>query len=209
MKDTTTGKEIIYPVGIDDLLVCVMVEKETINSAPVYDAEIWRLPVIVKLGIKGNGSTNVKYASNKLFARVSRQTEHELTLDYVSLPTNLYDRLQGITHREGISFETTGVKEMPYFALGFIGELSDGSKGCTWYPRVQLSNATELEYESTDANFDFKDLKITMTASGLVNNGVLYSQFNPLRNGITNLTFDKFISKVVYDEKIIDELITP
>ncbi|MBC1388654.1 phage tail protein, partial [Listeria innocua] len=92
---------------------------------------------------------------------------------------------------------------------GYIGPLSDGSQGCTWYPRVQLSNAEELEFESTNDDSEIKDLKLTMTASGLRNNAVLYSQFNPLRASVENLTLEKFISTVVYDNTVIEELTKP
>ncbi|MBF2512808.1 phage tail protein [Listeria marthii] len=201
--------QMIYPVGVDDLLICMMVEQDSSTSSPKYDLKVWRLPVVVKLGIKGNGSVKAKYASNKMFARVGRQTEHELSLDYVAIPVALFDVMQGITHNEGVSFSTTNVKEMPTFALGFIGPLSDGSQGCTWYPRVQLSNAEELEFETTSEEIEIKDLKLTMTASGLRNNSVLYSQFNPLRDSIKNLTLEKYISTVVYDEEVVEELTKP
>ncbi|EHP6530328.1 phage tail protein [Listeria monocytogenes] len=201
--------QLIYPVGVDDLLICMMVEQDTSTGAPTYATKVWRVPVVVKLGVKGNGTVKAKYASNKMFARMGRQTEHELSLDYVSLPIALFDDMQGLTHDEGVSFSTTNVKEMPTFALGYIGPLSDGSQGCTWYPRVQLSNAEELEFETTSEEIEIKDLKLTMTASGLRNNAVLYSQFNPLRESVKNLTLEKFISTVVYDEKVIEELTKP
>ncbi|EIN8848589.1 phage tail protein [Listeria monocytogenes] len=201
--------QLIYPVGVDDLLICMMVEQDSSTGAPKYATKVWRVPVVVKLGVKGNGTVKAKYASNKMFARMGRQTEHELSLDYVSLPIALFDEMQGLTHDEGVSFSTTNVKEMPTFALGYIGPLSDGSQGCTWYPRVQLSNAEELEFETTSEEIEIKDLKLTMTASGLRNNAVLYSQFNPLRESVKNLTLEKFISTVVYDEKVIEELTKP
>ncbi|EBF5125625.1 phage tail protein [Listeria monocytogenes] len=202
-------EQLIYPVGIDDLLVCMMTTQDSSTTEPVYETTIYRVPVIVKLGVKGNGTTKSKYASNKMFARVGRQTEHELSLDYVALPVDLFDKMRGLTHDEGVSFSKTTVQEMPVFALGYIGPMSDGSKGCTWYPHVQLSNAEELEFETTTDEIDFKDYKLTMTASGLRFNEVLYSQFNPLRESVDKLTFDKFITKVVYDENVIDSLITP
>ncbi|EAE1299624.1 major tail protein [Listeria monocytogenes] len=201
--------QLIYPVGIDDLLICMMVEQDSSTGVPKYATKVWRLPVVTKLGIKGNGSVKAKYASNKLFARVGRETEHELSLEYVSLPISVFDEMSGVTHDEGVSFSTTNVKEMPTFALGYIGPLSDGSQGCTWYPRVQLSNAEELEFESTNDDSEIKDLKLTMTASGLRNNAVLYSQFNPLRASVENLTLEKFISTVVYDNTVIEELTKP
>ncbi|MBC2196308.1 major tail protein [Listeria booriae] len=201
--------QLIYPVGVDDLLICMMTAQDSSTGVPTYATKIWRLPVIVKLGIKGNGTVKAKFASNKMFARVGRQTGHEISLDYVAMPVALFDEMNGVTHTEGVSFAKTEVKEMPYFALGYIGPMSDGSKGCTWYPRVQLTNAEELELETTEEEIDIKDLKITMDASGLRNNNVLYSQFNPLRDTVENLTLEKFISEVVYDEKVVDKLVTP
>ncbi|EAG8700718.1 phage tail protein [Listeria monocytogenes] len=202
-------ENLIYPVGISDLLVCMMTGRDSVTGAPTYSTTINRLPVISKLGVKGNGTSKSKYASNKMFTRVGRQTEHELALEYVAMQIALYDEMRGLTHSEGVSFTTTDPTEMPVFALGYVSPLSDGSEGATWYPHVQLSNSEELEMETTTEEIDFKDLKLTMNASGLTSNGVLYSQFNPLRESVKDLTLDKFISKVVYDESVIDTLVTP
>ena len=87
-----------------------------------------RLPNIVKLGIKGNGSTKDKWASNKLFARVSRETQHELTLDHVAIPIAIWDKMKGAVSKNGVSFSKSTPKEMPYFAVGAIGPLSNGEK---------------------------------------------------------------------------------
>ncbi|EAD0080280.1 hypothetical protein D7094_14005 [Listeria monocytogenes] len=201
------SEQLLYPVGVSDLLFCMMVSSEAVLSGPSYEMKIWRLPVAVKLGVKGNGTVKTKYASNKMFARVGRQTEHELSLDHVAIPIELWDKMNGVQAREGVTFATNEVKEMPFFAFGYVGPLSDGSTGATWYPRVQLSNAEEVEFETTTDEIDIKDLKLTMTASALLLNGVIYSQFNPARDGIKHLTFDDYISEVVYDEKILEKLI--
>ena len=71
---STKDKQLLYPIGIDDLFIVMWTQSETVSSGPTFDSEIWRLPNIVKLGIKGNGSTKDKWASNKLFARVSRDS---------------------------------------------------------------------------------------------------------------------------------------
>ena len=45
--------------------------------APTY-SEVIRLPIATKLGIKGNGTALEKWASSKMFRRVSRETKHEI-----------------------------------------------------------------------------------------------------------------------------------
>lgn len=194
-------KQLIYPIGIDDLFIAMMTQIDTVSSEPVYDAEIWQLPNVVKLGIKGNGSTKDKYASNKLFARVSRETQHELSLDHVAFPIELWDLMQDKKSINGVAFSKTAPKEMPFFALGAIGPLSNGEKSAFWYPKVQLSNATEHSFETIEEEMEVKDISCTMTAVGLLVNGVIKADFNSVRTSVADLTVEKFMSEVIFDEK--------
>lgn len=196
------GKEeqIFYNVGINDLYICLMTTKETATTQPVYDEKVWQLSNVSKLGVKGNGKTTDKYASNKLFARVSQETQHELTLDHVGLPVALFDKMRGLTGDKGVAFTTTEAKELPFFGLGFVAPLSNGEQNAIWYPRVQISIATEESYETTTEDLDVKDVSLTMTASGLLNNNVLKSDFNSTRTSTSSLTLEQFMKQVVYDE---------
>lgn len=199
-------KQLLYPIGIDDLFIVMMTEAETPMSKPTYDTEIWRLPNVVKIGIKGNGSTKEKYASNKIFTRVSRETQHELSLDHVAFPVELWDKMKGIVSKKGVAFTTTEVKEMPYFALGAIGPLSNGESSAFWYPRVQLSNVTEEEYETIGEEIEVKDISCSMAATGLLTNNVLKADFNSARKTVDGLTVEQFMEQVLYDESQLDEI---
>ncbi|HAP3666430.1 TPA: phage tail protein [Enterococcus faecalis] len=193
-------KQLLYPIGVDDLFIAMWTQPETVTSAPVFDTEIWRLPNIVKLGIKGNGTTKEKWASNKLFTRVSRETQHELSLTHVSFPVALWDQMKGMASKNGVAFSKSTPKEMPYFALGAIGPLSNGEKSAFWYPKVQISIATEHELETTTEDIDVKDISLTMTATGLLMNDVIKSDYNSVRSTVTDMTVEKFMSEVIYDE---------
>lgn len=193
-------KQLLYPIGIDDLFIVMWTQPETIGSAPVFDKEIWRLPNIVKLGIKGNGSTKDKWASNKLFARVSRETQHELSLDHVAIPVAIWDQMKGAVSKNGVSFSKSTPKEMPYFAIGAIGPLSNGEKSAFWYPKVQFTIAEEHEYETTTEEMEIKDISCTMTATSLLVNDVIKSDYNSVRSSVTDMTVEKFMTEVIYDE---------
>lgn len=193
-------KQLLYPIGIDDLFIVMWTQPETVGTAPVFDKEIWRLPNIVKLGIKGNGSTKDKWASNKLFARVSRETQHELSLDHVAIPIAIWDKMKGAVSKNGVSFSKSTPKEMPYFAVGAIGPLSNGEKSAFWYPKVQLAIAEEHEFETATEDMDIKDISCTMTATSLLVNDVIKSDYNSVRSSVTNMTVEKFMAEVIYDE---------
>lgn len=193
-------KQLLYPIGIDDLFIVMWTQPETVGTAPVFDKEIWRLPNIVKLGIKGNGSTKDKWASNKLFARVSRETQHELSLDHVAIPVAIWDQMKGAVSKNGVSFSKSTPKEMPYFAIGAIGPLSNGEKSAFWYPKVQLVIAEEHEYETTTEEMEIKDISCTMTATSLLVNDVIKSDYNSVRSSVTDMTVEKFMAEVIYDE---------
>ena len=74
-------QDIFYFEGLDDILIAMMTVNETISTPPQY-GEITRLPIATKLAIKGNGSELEKWASSKMFRRVSRETKHEIGLDH-------------------------------------------------------------------------------------------------------------------------------
>lgn len=201
------SEQLLYPVGIDDLFIVMYEQPGTVTEFPVFSEKIWRLPNVVKLGIKGNGSTSEKYASNKMFTRVSRETKHELSLDHVSFPVELWDEMNGLTSTEGVTFTKTEVKEMPFFALGAIGPLSNGESSAFWYPRVQLSNTTEHEYETTEEEIEVKDISCAMNATGLLTNNVLKADFNSARDSVKKFTVESFMQQVIYDEGQLEEIL--
>ena len=64
--------------------------------------------------------------------RVSRETQHELTLDHVAIPIAIWDKMKGAVSKNGVSFQNQHLKEMPYFAVGAIGPLSNGEKSAAF-----------------------------------------------------------------------------
>lgn len=194
-------KQVKYFEGIDDVFFVPMLEKDTSMVKPIYDTEnICRLPIATKLGVKGNGSEKVKYASSKVFRRVSRETEHELSLDHVGMPIELLDALNGVVPVKGVVFNKAQAREMPYFAFGFIGRIEGGDKMAVWYPRVQLTLATDSEYETATDDDEIKDVSLTMVASSLIYNEVINASFNSMRETPDLITVEEFIEEVIYEE---------
>lgn len=199
--------KVLYFEGIDDVFFVPITTPDAPGSKPVYAKdEMERLAIAVKLSVKGNGSEKTKYASSKIFRRVSKETEQELGLDHVGMPIDLMDKLQGITATKGVVFKKAEAKEMPYFGFGFIGNIEGGKKMAVWYPRVQLSAATELEYETTTEDDEIKDVGLSMTASPLLYNGVINAAFDETRTNASGLTLDQFISEVIFEESQLTAL---
>ncbi|MHC5215398.1 phage tail protein [Enterococcus sp. LJL128] len=198
--------DIFYFEGIDDVFFVPMTTTEDFQTEPVY-GEIVRLPIATKLSVKGNGSTKEKWASSKMFRRVSRETKHELGLDHVGIPISLLDVLTAVNSVDGAAFAKNLAKEYPFFAFGFIGNIEGGHKKAVWYPKVQISNVTDEEYVTTEEELsDIQDVTLNMVATGLVNNHVMHASFDTTRESATIDLFEKFIKQPVFDETQWQEL---
>lgn len=191
--------DVLYFDGLDDILIAMMTTPDNVGVEPVY-SEIVRLPIATKLGIKGNGSTLEKWASSKMFRMVSRETKHEIALDHVGIPIEVMDELKGLVAVNAATFATTQSREYPFFAFGFIGNMEGGGKKAVWYPKTQLSNVIDEEYETAEEETKINDVTANLVSVGLKNNGVIYSSFDSNRAGGSIELFEKFIKQPVYSE---------
>lgn len=191
--------DVFYFEGIDDILIAMMDEKDAVDAPPTY-GEIVRLPIATKLAIKGNGSALEKWASSKMFRRVSRETKHEIGLDHVGIPIAVMDELKGLVAESGVTFGKNTAREYPYFAFGFIGNIEGGAKKAVWYPNTQLSNVIDEEYATAEDETKIDDVTANFVAIGLKYNNVMYSSFDSNREGGSLELFEKFIAQPVYDE---------
>ncbi|EOB3454987.1 major tail protein [Enterococcus hirae] len=200
------AQEIKFFEGLSDILIAPMLTDDTPTSEPTYD-EVVRLPIATKLAIKGNGSTLEKYASSKLFRSIGRETKHELGLDHVGIPIELMDKLKGLTPVKGVTFSNTKVKQFPFFAFGFIGNIEGGAQMAVWYPKSQLSNVIDESYVTSEDAIDIADVTANIVSYGLntePNN--MYATFNSLRDSATGVTLEQFIKQPVISEDQWNEL---
>ncbi|MCT1193906.1 major tail protein [Lactococcus lactis] len=198
--------DVFYFEGLDDILIAMMTKKDTVSTAPQY-GEIVRLPIATKLKVKGNGSELEKWASSKMFRRVSRETKHELGLDHVGIPIELMDQIKGLIAKNGVTFGKNNARELPYFAFGFIGNVEGGGKKVVWYPKTQLSIVVDEEYATVEEDTKIDDVTANLVATGLLNNGVMYSSYDSNRDSSLGVSVDKFIKQPVYDETQWDEIV--
>lgn len=190
--------DVFYFEGIDDIFFTMMDVEDNINVKPTYK-EITRLPIATKLAIKGNGSTLEKWASSKMFRRVSRETKHEIGLDHVGIPIEVMDELKGLMATRGVVFGRNTAREYPYFGFGFIGNIEGGGKKAVWYPKVQLSNVIDEEYATTEDETKIDDVTANLVATGLKYNNVMYSSFDSYRDS-ADISVDQFIADVIFEE---------
>lgn len=196
----TKAQQTLYPVGIDDLFLAMMVGgKDVSKEIPTYE-DIDHYSVIETLGIQGNQTNTTKWASNKLFANVTKNSTYTLTLDHPDLPVEIKDKIMGYMAEKGIVFNTSNPKEFPCFALGFIAPLSDGvSKRARWYPKVQVVPAQESYTTGTDET-TIPTKQLTMTATPLGFNSVTEVDFNSARDSATGVSAEQFMRQVVCDK---------
>ncbi|MCJ7840506.1 phage tail protein [Lederbergia sp. NSJ-179] len=203
MPETSKAKQLLYPVGIESLFIAFMEGgKDSRDAIPTYDTEIYRMDNIVELGIAGNPTTVVKWASNKMFVNASKNSKFTLNLTHVALPQEVQDKMDGVTPVKGISFSNAKVNEYPMFALGFIAPLSDGSKVARWYPRVQKVPAEETFSTNTEES-EVKDQAATYEATPLLYNDNTEVKFSEVREGADGITVEDFMKQVICDESEI------
>lgn len=201
-------QDVYYFEGLDDILIAMMATLDEVDSAPTY-SEVVRLPIATKLGIKGNGTALEKWASSKMFRRVSRETKHEIGLDHVGIPIEVMDELKGLIAQAGVTFGKNTAREFPYFAFGFIGNIEDGGKKAVWYPKTQLSNVIDEEYTTAEDETKIDDVTANFVSVGLKHNNVMYSSFDSNRSSAKPGDFEKFIAQPIYDEEQWKKLVTP
>lgn len=202
----TKAQELLYPVGIESLFIAFMTGgKDTRDAIPTYDTEIYRMDNIVEIGIAGNPTSVVKWASNRMFVNAGKNSKFTLSLTHVALPQEVQDKINGVTPNKGIVFNKADVKEYPMFALGFIAPLSDGSKIARWYPRVQKTPSDET-YSTVTEEAEVKDQSLTMSATPLLFNNATEVDFSEVRESATDVTAEDFMAQVVADESQIATL---
>src|SRR5699024_7940058 len=106
------SEKLLYPVGIESLFLAFWEEKEDSRDIlPTFEPTIYRMDNIVTLGIAGDPQEMVKWASNKIFVSASRNTKYDLNLTHVALPQKIKDKMDGVEPVNGVSFNTSKIKE--------------------------------------------------------------------------------------------------
>ncbi len=201
-------QDVYYFEGLDDILIAMMTTKDAVGTEPAF-GEVVRLPIVTKLGIKGNGTALEKWASSKMFRRVSRETKHEIALDHVGIPIAVMDEIKGLIAQSGVTFGKNTAREFPYFAFGFIGNIENGGKKAVWYPKTQLSNVIDEEYTTAEDETKIDDVTANFVSTGLTYNNVMYSSFDSNRDSASIELFEKFVAQPVYDEEQWKKLAGP
>src|SRR5690625_3826733 len=203
---TSKAKKLLYPVGIESLFMAFWeAQEDSRDDFPEYETEIYRMDNIVTLGIAGDPQEVIKWASNRIFVSASRNTQYELDLTHVALPQEVQDKMDGLVPIRGISFETSKTKEYPYFAMGFIAPLSDGSRVARWYPKVQKT-ITEETFQTIEDEQEVQDLENVFKATALLKNDVTEVKFSEVRDSANGITAEQFMEQVITDESEIATL---
>ena len=207
MAPKTAAQLPLYEVGVEDLFIAMMVGGKDNGEIPTYE-EIYRESIIETIGIQGNQTSATKWASNKLFVNVTKNTLYTLTIDGPALPIEIQDKIQGVLAEKGIVFDTSNTKEYPVFAVGFIAPLSDGvNKLARWYPKVTYAPGAESYTTGTDET-TIPTKQWTLTAAPLNVNNVTKVDFNSARDSAIGITAEQFMKNVICDKSQLATLTT-
>lgn len=207
MAEVAKSKQLLYPVGVESLYIAMMTGGiDTRDKIPTYEVDIYQMDNLVTVGIAGNPTTVVKWASNKMFVNASKNSKFTLNLAHVALPQEVKDKIDGIVAEKGVAFGTSKVIEYPVFALGFIAPLSDGSKIARWYPRVQKT-LTEETFETIGEEAEVKDQTAVFEATPLLYNEVTVADFSEVRDSALGITAEQFMEQVIADESQLELLV--
>lgn len=191
-----------YPVGIEDLAICFMKDKQdTLSALPEYEDDVYSQTNITNLGIAGTNSTFEKWASNQLIISISRNTKYTLTFDLAGIAQEIYDRMKDNARTKGIAFNSSNPKEFPKFAIGVIFPMNDGTRKARWYPRCQLAPADET-YQTLTEEMDIPDQQHVIEALPLLYNKNTVADFydGDPTNAASALTVSDFLKQVICDE---------
>lgn len=196
-----------YPVGIEDLFIVMMNGgKDTVTDLPDYMEDVYEQSNIVKLGIAGNNSKLEKWASNQLIISIMRNTKFTLTFDLAGIATEVKDKMTGILRKKGIHIETANTQELPFFAVGVVFPLNDGTKVARWYPRCQLTPSDE-SHETLKEELEIVDQQYVIEALPLLFNKSTKVDFYSGDNSAAGITVEDFMKQVICDESQFDLLV--
>lgn len=123
------------------------------GAARMYEADVYRSPVVKSIGITGTVVEGNIYASGIVYDYTRQVQGAEIALDAVALEHNLIDKATGAAVSGGFVYDNTGdiSKE---FAFGYYLEQRDGNYVYYWHPRCILTQNDETTETSTDSAID-------------------------------------------------------
>jgi len=143
-----------FEVSIGAAYFCMIKERnseEIIYTPyePTNELKVWEMDVIKTLGLTRNVAELKVHASGILFDTINRTTGADIVLGVVALPDDLLIEIEGITDKDGFTFNRTNDRGRE-FAFGYWGENSDGSFTMVWHPVCKLVPTEEAHNTSTD-----------------------------------------------------------
>lgn len=123
------------------------------GAARMYEADVYRSPVVKSIGITGTVAESDIYASGIVYDHISQVQGAEIALDAVALEHALLDKALGATVSGGYVFDKSNDVGRE-FAFGYYLEQRDGSYVYYWHPRCLLTQADENVETSTDSAAD-------------------------------------------------------
>lgn len=191
-------KDIQYPIGVEDLLICMQETPGTTTVAPTFSDVVYSQTNITDVTISNTIASLVKWASNKKIISISKNSNFGLAFNLAGLNRDVKDEIFGKKDVRGVSFENSKIKEYPKFAVGLIMPLSDGNKVVRWYPNCSITPADET-FTTITEEMTVNDTAYTITADPLLHNENTLAELDTGRTN-ANITAEQFMEQVVYDE---------
>lgn len=196
-------KDIQYSVGIEDLLICMMLTEDTVDTLPTYEETIYSQSNIVSLGITATTSNFVKWASNKKIINITKNTSFGLAFALAGLNREVKDKIFGKVAKKGITFEKAKAITYPKFAVGVVFPLNDDTKVIRWYPKCSVAPVEE-SWATVNEEMTVEDISYTITADPLLTNDNTQAELDTGRTDA--ITEQDFLAQVITDEAQLETL---
>lgn len=186
-----------YWVTVRDALFDFLVAES--GAARLYEATVYRAPVIKSIGLNPTVAESDIYASGITYDHIRRVQGAEISLGAVALEHALIDKAMGAAGSGGFVFDKTDNNSRE-FAFGYYIEQKDGNYVYYWHPRCILTQTDEAVETATDSA---PDPNRSFTIKALpTSEGVWRVRYYTQDVGENALTPEQFFAFVRYTEAV-------
>lgn len=192
-----------YEITVGDFFA-VFAKAPAASSKPEFDTEIYRMPVVKKMEVEPDASTNKIYASGVVYDTTTQVRGGKGTLAAVALPQEFLDKALGSQGKPGVQYDTS-LPQQPEFLCGYTCTMSDGAEVYYIHPRCKLTMGSESHATLEEGDVD-PEVSVTLEMLPTFE-GVWKGRYYPAKAGDHPKTKEEFFKALPYTKAELDALV--